>query len=105
METRTTRSMLTFLHPFALPGSDDLLPAGAYELLIEEERLQGLTFEAYRRTGMFLRVAGNARFPGRSELRPVLDADLQQALGQGHDPASGPAIITDADTVPRKEIP
>lgn len=103
METRTLWSKVTFLQPFALPGSDALLPAGEYDLLVEEERLQGLTFDAYRQTAAYLQVADDPRFPGRTELRPVSEADLQQALAP--DPA-GPrprSPIANADTVPRKD--
>jgi len=129
MESRTTRTTVTFSEPFALRGSDELLPAGVYDLIIEEERLQGLTFDAYRRTGAFLEIATNPRFPGRTELRPVSDADLQQARAHdaahdaghdtGHDtaddtgqetaldpdPAAGSGLHIGADRVPRKEIP
>jgi len=97
MESRTVWSKITFPKPFALPGCDAFLPAGDYDLLIEEERLQGLTFDAYRRTGAFLRVADDPRFPGRTEMRPVSDADLLQAFG------SPPISIANADKSPRKD--
>ena len=99
MQSRTVWSRITFPKPFALPGSDALLPAGDYDLLIEEERLQGLTFEAYRRTGAFLQIADDPRFPGRTELRPVSDDDLFQAIG------SVPVSIANADKCPRKDTP
>ena len=105
MESRTTRSKMTFSQPFALPASDTLLPAGEYELVVEEERLQGLSFDAYRRTGAFLEVVANSRFPGRTELYPVTDADLQQAGGRSPAPVSGCNIHNDAEPVPRKETP
>ncbi|WP_372674908.1 hypothetical protein [Aquicoccus sp.] len=104
METRTTRSKLTFLHDFTLTGSDELLPAGEYDLVVEEERLQGLTFVAYRQKAAFLQVTGNPRSPGRTEMRPVSNADLKQALGRDHDPAAGSTITTDAHTVPQKDM-
>jgi len=81
METRTTRSKVTFPCAFALPGSKNRFPAGDYEVVIEEERLQGLTFDAYRRTAAWLVLAGTPQFPGRSEMHPVTEADLQSALG------------------------
>ena len=106
MESRTTRSKVTFLQPFALAGSDALLPAGEYALIIEEERLQGLTFDAYRRTGAFLEVRANPQFPGRTELHPVTDADLHQACGHVQAPVAGSSDdVTDADRVPRKDRP
>jgi hypothetical protein len=97
MENRAVWSKITFPKPFVLTGSDALLPAGDYNLLIEEERLQGLTFDAYRRTGTFLQIADNSRFPGRTELRPVSDADLLQASG------TVPIPIANAEKSPRKD--
>ncbi len=81
MDIRTTRSMIAFPAPFTLPGSDMVRPAGDYVLVIEEERLQGLSFEAYRRTAAFLEVGSDPRMPGRRELHPVTDGDLRAALG------------------------
>jgi hypothetical protein len=105
MEIRTTRSRVTFPRPFALRGSDELLPAGDYILVIEEERLQGLSFDAYRRTSAFLEVVANPHFPGRTELHPVMDADLHQAGAQDKVQGVGPDLHTDADGVPRKDTP
>jgi hypothetical protein len=82
MTIRTTWSKITFPHGFTLPGSDELLPAGEYDLMVEEEHLQGLTFDAYRRTGTFLQVTGHPRHPGRIEMYPVSEADLHMALEQ-----------------------
>jgi hypothetical protein len=103
MEIRTTRSRITFSQPFALRGSDELLPAGDYILLIEEERLQGLSFDAYRRTSTFLEVMANPRFPGRTELHPVTDADLHQAGVSHPDQVSDSDPHTDAGNGPRKD--
>ena len=60
MNMRSTRSTLTFSNPFALPGYPGNLPPGDYEVLVEEELLQGLSFEAYRRTATYLRCAEGA---------------------------------------------
>lgn len=103
IEIRTIRSKVTFTRPFALRGSDELLPAGDYTLVIEEERLQGLSFDAYRRTGVYLEVVANPRFPGRTELHPVTDADLHQAGVRHPDQTAATNPHTDADNVPRKD--
>ena len=58
------------------------LPAGDYELLVEEERLQGLSFEAYRRTATYLTVRGRGLHAGRSDLRAISDSDLKEALSR-----------------------
>jgi hypothetical protein len=103
MDIRTTWSKISFPRAFVLPGSDVAFMPGEYDLVIEEERLLGLSFSAFRRTSALLQVPTDPRFPARMELRPVTDADLQQALG--HAPALGEdtTLTTKADTAPRKE--
>lgn len=88
---RSTTATVTFHHPFTLAGYDDQLPAGSYDVLREDELLEGLSFEAYRRVATFLRVLhGSAA--GRSELRPVSDADIDAALDRDRaQTESGPA--------------
>ncbi|MFV1876622.1 hypothetical protein [Nioella sp.] len=82
MNMRSTRSTVRFSTPFTLSGYSDELPAGDYEILVEEELLQGLSFEAYRRTATYLTVRGRGRHAGRSERRAISDSDLQEALGR-----------------------
>ncbi|WP_424931863.1 hypothetical protein [Amaricoccus macauensis] len=77
---RSTRSTVTFSNPFTLPGYPDDLPAGDYEVLVEEELIQGLSFEAYRRTATYLMVHGKA--VGRSEMRVTTDSCLKGALSR-----------------------
>ncbi|MCJ7873454.1 hypothetical protein [Phaeobacter sp. J2-8] len=80
MNMRSTRSMVTFSNPFTLPGYPGELPAGDYEVLVEEELLQGLSFEAYRRTATYMTVRGKGAHAGRSELRLTTESDLKEAL-------------------------
>jgi len=80
MTTRTTRSMVTFPHPFALAGYGDQLPAGEYEVVVDEERLEGLSFEAFRRTATYLTVHGQGRRADRTEMLQITEADLKAAL-------------------------
>ena len=82
MTMRSTRSTVTFSNRFTLPGYVGDLPAGDYEVLVEEELLQGLSFEAYRRTATYLTVRGRGSHAGRSELRAISDSDLKEALSQ-----------------------
>lgn len=82
MNMRSTRSTVTFSNPFTLPGYPGDLPAGDYEVLVEEEPLQGLSFEAYRRTATYLTVRGRCSHAGRTELRAISDSDLKEALSR-----------------------
>ena len=82
MNTRSSRLMVTFSHPFSLEGYPGELPAGAYEVIVEEELLQGLSFEAYRRTATYLTVRGRGGHAERTELRAISDSDLKEALSR-----------------------
>lgn len=63
MTLRTTRSTVTFLNPFVLGGYDEVLPAGEYDLEIDEELMGDLSFLAYRR------IATMIHLPAKSERR------------------------------------
>ncbi|AUQ51401.1 hypothetical protein PhaeoP83_03162 [Phaeobacter inhibens] len=82
MNTRSSRLMVTFSHPFALAGYADELPAGGYEVIVEEELIQGLSFEAYRTTATYLLVHGRGGRSGRTELRLITQKDLETALNR-----------------------
>ena len=87
MNMRSTRSTVTFSNPFTLPGYPGKLPAGDYEVLVEEELLQGLSFEAFRRTATFLTVRGRGARAGRGEMRVTTERDLKEALSRDADTA------------------
>ena len=86
MALRSTRSTMAFPKPFILSGYSGQLPAGEYEILVEEEVIEGLSFVAYRRTAVFLTIQGKDGQAGWTELRPITWTDLETALGQ--DPQS-----------------
>lgn len=77
MNTRSSRQQVRFEHPFTLPGHPEILPAGHYEVFVEEERLEGLSFDAYRRTSTHILIALKA---GVEEMWPISEADLEAAL-------------------------
>lgn len=74
-----------------MPGYTDELPAGEYGLLIEEELIHGLSFDAYRRTGTYLTVQGRGRETGRTGLRAITENDLKEALSRD-------AVATETET-------
>lgn len=80
MNIRSTSSTVTFLKPFTLGKVPDELPAGDYEVVVEEELLQGLSFEAYRRTATYLMVHGRGSRAGCTQLRAISEGDLKEAL-------------------------
>ncbi len=48
MSTRSTREIVHFHYPFSIVQNDVPLPAGRYEVEVEEERIEGLSFTAWR---------------------------------------------------------
>jgi hypothetical protein len=82
--TRTTRTTVTFKHPFTLKGVDGMLPAGDYRVLTDEELIDGLSFLAYRRVATMI-------FPlaVRSDLSGMFTIDPQDlAAAQEQDRAT-----------------
>ncbi|UWR12150.1 hypothetical protein [Sulfitobacter mediterraneus] len=79
MLSRTTTSVVTFIHPFVVAGYTDELSAGEYEMLADDEVTHSDSFAAYRRTATFPLINWHA---GKSELRVVDRRDLELALAQ-----------------------
>jgi hypothetical protein len=61
MTTRSRRETITFQHPFRLRGVDRLLPPGAYEVITDEEMIEGLSFPAFRRVATMIMVPAAAQ--------------------------------------------
>jgi hypothetical protein len=60
MTIRSRREAVTFKHPFRIRGIDRLLPAGTYEVITDEESIEGLSFAAFRRVATMILVPGAA---------------------------------------------
>jgi hypothetical protein len=58
---RTTRKTVTFSNPFSLEGVGRMLPAGSYEVITDEELIEGLSFPVYRRVATMMLVPGQSR--------------------------------------------
>jgi hypothetical protein len=78
MTARTRRETVTFVHPFRLQGVDRPLPAGGYEVITDEEMIEGLSFASFRRVATMIMVPAAAR-NGSVEMIPVDPADLDRA--------------------------
>ena len=85
MDTRTSRSKITFTHPFSIRGYEESFPAGTYDVIVEEERLRGFSFDAWRQTSTHLMIARRADL---IEMRPVEPQDLDDAIGRDRANAS-----------------
>jgi len=54
MSIRTTRKIVKFSNPFSVEGIDRVLPAGNYEVVTDEELIEGLSFPVYHRVATML---------------------------------------------------
>lgn len=82
MTTRTTNKTVTFEYPFLLGSAGEKLPAGDYEVVTEEELLEGLSFYAYRRLQTYMYRQSTAHKSGLAQSYVVDPADLVAALAR-----------------------
>ena len=80
MPDRSTETLVTFRHPFALRSSDGVLPAGTYRLVIDEEEILGLSFPVYRRTAGTLHTPAVSMVATQRQAFPVEPGELEGAL-------------------------
>ncbi|MGY8683901.1 hypothetical protein Q2941_39945 [Bradyrhizobium sp. UFLA05-153] len=78
MTIRSRRETVTFRHPFRIRGVERLLPAGAYEVVTEEETIKGLSFAVWRRMATTIIVPAEGR-SGSMELLSIGSVDLADA--------------------------
>jgi hypothetical protein len=80
MNTRTTKKTITFLNPCLLDEFDEVLPAGRYKVETDEELLEGLSFQAFRRTLSFLHLPATPGHQGLSRTLAIDPKALDEAL-------------------------
>lgn len=76
MTTRSSSKTVTFVRPFILDGFPELLPAGDYVVDTEEEELDSMLFQGWRRVATTMRV----RVGAEVEMRSVDPEALHEAL-------------------------
>ena len=79
MTTRTTTQKVTFAHPFLLKGIDRTLPAGEYDVVTDEELVEGLSFPVYRRVSTMMFVPALSHRGSSVEMVTIDPAALQAA--------------------------
>jgi hypothetical protein len=77
--TRSRRETVTFNHPFRIKGIDRQLKAGAYEVVTDEELIEGLSFPCFRRVATMIMVPGIAPQPVSTEMISISSVDLADA--------------------------
>jgi hypothetical protein len=86
MIARTSRETVAFSRPFLLEGIDRVLPAGKYEVVTDEELIEGLSFAAYRRVATMMMVPT----PTSVEMFAIEPAALVAAQQRDSQPAAAP---------------
>jgi hypothetical protein len=89
MNTRTTRKSVKFSNPFSLEGVGRILPAGNYDVVTDEELIEGLSFPVYRRVATTMLVPTQS-FQGSVEMLAVDPLNL--AAAQDRDAAAASNI-------------
>ena len=79
MTTRTRRETVTFKHPFKIKGIDRQLPAGAYEIVTDEEMIEGLSFPSFRRVATLIMVPSTPPHSASMEMISISAIELSNA--------------------------
>jgi hypothetical protein len=79
MTMRSRRETVTFKHPFRIKGIDRLLPPGAYEVITDEEMIEGLSFASFRRVATMIMVPAAPPHNSTMEMISISPVDLADA--------------------------
>ncbi len=79
MTTRSRRETIHFKHPFRIKGIDRLLAPGAYEVITDEEMIEGLSFASFRRVATMIMVPAAAPRSSSMEMISIGSVDLSDA--------------------------
>jgi hypothetical protein len=78
MTIRSRRETITFRHPVHIRGIARELPAGAYEVVTDEEMIEGLSFASWRRIATMITVPSEG-VQGATEMLSIGSVDLADA--------------------------
>lgn len=79
MTLRSRRKKVHFRRPFQIKGIDRLLPPGGYEVITDEEMIEGISFPCFRRVATLIMIPGAAPHHSSMEMISIGSADLSDA--------------------------
>jgi hypothetical protein len=79
MTMRSRRETITFKHPFRIKGIDRELAPGSYEVITDEEMIEGLSFASFRRVATMIMVPAAASRSSAMEMVSIGSVDLSDA--------------------------
>ena len=86
MITRSRRETVIFRHPVKIEGVDRVLAAGSYEIVTDEEMIEGLSFPCFRRIATMIMVPGE---PPRHSVEVHAISSVALADAQHRDAVAG----------------
>lgn len=94
MTERTTRTSVTFSHPFSLAGIDGVQHAGTYRIEAVEVRLDNMSFIAYRRVSTTIETPAVSSASLRRQVVTIDPVELETALKRDRSVSQGDARKT-----------
>ncbi|OCP05764.1 MULTISPECIES: hypothetical protein [unclassified Ensifer] len=82
MFNRTKHRMIHFDRPFTLPGVDETIAAGDYEIDDDEELIEGLSWAAYRRVATFIKLPATVENRYRMRLIQIAPDELARLVAR-----------------------
>lgn len=79
MTIRSKRETVHFKHPFHIKGIERQLAPGDYEIVTDDEMLEGLSFPAFRRIATMILVPGAPPRASTMEMVGIRAVDLADA--------------------------
>lgn len=79
MTVRTRTETIIFKHAFRIKGVDRLLSAGAYEVVADDEMIEGLSFPCFRRVSTTIMVPAAPPYQSSMEMISIASTDLADA--------------------------
>lgn len=79
MTIRSRRETVHFKHPFRIKGIDRQLAPGIYEVITDEEMIEGLSFPSFRRVATMIMVPGAPPRNAVMEMISISAIDLSDA--------------------------
>ena len=105
MTVRTTKGTFTFANPFTFSGFDEVFPPGTYNVETDEELIEGLSFDAYRRTLVLIHLPTKSGRPGHSRTLTIDPNELDAALKRDAAPAQQGMLAMKETTKESNNIP
>lgn len=80
MTVRSRRETVTFKNPARIKGISRVIAAGVYDVVTDEELIEGLSFPCYRRISTMIMVPGEPPHQRSIEMLTVGADDLANAV-------------------------